>query len=121
MKSIQTLIEPKEQSVSVSRQQQREDRALSLAKQFLMNMLNTEYFIGPLEEGKSLRRQNLLHDEFEYFKMSQRAYSGPIGRASIEHIGDFLERFFRYQVNNKKVLSTFELRNLITSYQGAVK
>lgn len=121
MKTIQSLIAPQAEPALVSREDQREERALSLAKKFLTNLLNTEYFTGPLEEGKSLRRQNILHLESSYFKQSQPAYRGPIGRASIEHIGDFLERFFKHQVNNEKVLSLSELRDLIAGYQGVAK
>lgn len=119
MKSIQPLIEPKKQPVVMSRQEQREARALVLAKQFLSNLLTTKYFDGPFNEGNSLRRQALLNDEFQYFTLSCRAFRGPIGRASVQHIADFLERFLRYQLNNKRVLSPFETNNLITEYQGA--
>lgn len=121
MKSIQSLIEPKQETAPTTRQEQREARALVLAKKFLTNLLTTKYFDGPFQEGNSLRRQALLNDEFEYFAFSYRAFRGPIGRASVQHIADFLERLLRYQLNNKRVLSPFETNNLITEYQGAEK
>ena len=121
MKTIQSLIETPERPKSLSRQESREVQALSLAKTFLTNMLNTEYFFGPCKEGNSPRRQALLKEEFNYFMSAHRAFKGPVGRLSAAHIGDFLERFLKYQLNNKKVISLPALRQQITQYKGAAK
>lgn len=119
MKTIQSLTELKVEPVPETRQASRSSRALSQAKRFLTHMLSTEYFAGPLTEGKSTRRQALLEEEFQGFMRSSLVARGPIGKASITHIADFLERYYQYQENNKKTLSVFDLRSKINDYTGA--
>ena len=119
MKSIQSLIEPKQKAAPTTREQDRAARALKLAKDFLSDLLQTEFFDGPCGEGQSLRRQRIIKDSFRYFIFSNPAMKGVVGRRTYPHILDFIERFFKYEVNNNKKMSLLDLTKTLETYQGA--
>lgn len=119
MKSIQSLIELKQEAAPTTREQDRAARALKLAKDFLSDLLQTEFFDGPCGEGQSPRRQRVLKESFSYFIFANPAMRGVIGRRTYPHILDFIERFFRYEVNNSKKMSLLDLSKTLETYQGA--